>query len=282
MTAIEKVISEIEALKPIPQVAHKVLAIMDDPNSSMAQLADVIMHDQAMTANVLRICNSPLYGLTQKVDSVQQAVTYLGMKNIAEMVMTNLGSELLKAEHQGYDLKDGELWKHAVSSALIARQICEQKKVQKTHLIFTASLLKDIGKVILHKYVAKGFDAIEQMVKEEKKTFMEAEKEVIGIDHAELGGMVAKRWGFSNRMVYLIKNHHLNGEWSPSEVDLGIVYLADIICMMMGLGVGADGLAYRFHNQVIEALNITDKDLQGIMATFAQRLAEVEELIYGT
>ena len=282
MSTIEKVIKEIEALKPIPQVAHKVLAIMDDPNSSMAQLAEVIMHDQAMTANVLRICNSPFYGLVRKVESVQQAITYLGMRNIAEMVMTNLGSELLKAEHEGYDLKDGELWKHAVSSALIAREICDLKKVKNTHLIYTATLLKDIGKVILHKYVAEAFEAIEAMVREDDKSFMEAEKEVIGINHAELGGIVAERWGFSERMVYLIRNHHLNGEWSSSEVDLGIVYLSDIICMMMGLGVGADGLAYRFHRRVIEGLQITDKDLQGIMATFAQRLAEVEDLIYGT
>ncbi len=281
MKSIDKIISEIESLKPIPQVAHKVLAIMDDPNSSMAQLAEVIVHDQALTANVLRICNSPFYGLVRKVDSVHQAITYLGMKNIADMVMTKLGSELLKAEHEGYDLKDGELWKHAVSSALIARQLCEIKKIPNTHLVYTGALLKDIGKVILHKYVGDAFDQIDTLVKEEAITFREAEKRVLGIDHAELGGIVAERWGFSDKMVHIIKNHHLNGEWSPDDVETAVVYLADIICMMMGLGVGADGLAYRFHDQVIEALAFSDKDLQEIMAGFAQRLGEVEELIYG-
>ncbi len=281
MKSIDKIISEIESLKPIPQVAHKVLAIMDDPNSSMAQLAEVIVHDQALTANVLRICNSPFYGLVRKVDSVHQAITYLGMKNIADMVMTKLGSELLKAEHEGYDLKDGELWKHAVSSALIARQLCEIKKIPNTHLVYTGALLKDIGKVILHKYVGDAFDEIGRLVKDESISFREAEKRVLGIDHAELGGIVAERWGFSDRMVHIIKNHHLNGEWSPDDLETAIVYLADIICMMMGLGVGADGLAYRFHEQVIEALAFSDKDLQEIMAGFAQRLGEVEELIYG-
>ncbi|RLB86536.1 MAG: HDOD domain-containing protein [Deltaproteobacteria bacterium] len=279
MSTIDKIIEEINSLRPIPKVAHRVLAIVDDPNSSASDLAEVVMYDQSLTANVLRICNSPFYALPRKIDSIDQAVAYLGMGKIAEMVLMKMGADYLKAEHKGYDLREGDLWMHAVSSAVIAKEICELKKVRNQQLIFTAALLKDIGKVILHRYVGEMFDQIFTLVEKEQVTFREAEKKVIGIDHAELGARVAKKWQFSAKMVHIIGNHHLNGSWSEEDIETAIVYLADTICMMMGLGVGCDGLAYRFHNKVVRTLQISDVDIQGIMAGFGQRLYEVEELM---
>ncbi|MBW1929101.1 MAG: HDOD domain-containing protein [Deltaproteobacteria bacterium] len=279
MSTIEKIIEQIDALRPIPKVAHKVLAIVEDPKSSASDLAEVVIYDQSLTANVLRLCNSPYYGLPRKVDSIQQAIAYMGMAKIAEMVLMKLGGDYLRAEHKGYDLREGDLWTHAVSSALIAREICEIKKAPNPHLIFTAALLKDIGKVILHTYVGEMFEEIFNLVEKEKITFREAEEKVIGIDHAELGARVAEKWQFSAKMVHIIRNHHLNGSWSEDDVETAIVYVADTICMMMGLGIGCDGLAYRFHTQVIQALDINDRDLQEIMANFAQKFHEVEHLV---
>lgn len=279
MSDIEKILDEINSLKPIPKVAHKVLAIVNDPNSSAADLAEVVMYDQSLTANVLRICNSPFYGLPRKVDSVQQAIAYLGMGKIAEMVLMKMSSDYLKAEQKGYDLREGDLWMHAVSSAVITREICELKNIANHQLIFTAALLKDIGKVILHRYVGEMFDKIFSLVENEQMTFRQAEKRVIGIDHAELGARVAKKWQFSAKMVHIIANHHLNGSWSEEDIETAVVYLADTVCMMMGLGVGCDGLAYRFHNKVVETLKVSDTDLQGIMAGFGQRINEIEQLM---
>ena len=279
MNKIDEIIDEINALKPIPKVAHRVLEIVEDPKSSASDLAEVVIYDQSLTANVLRICNSPYYALPRKVDSVQQAIAYLGMAKIAEIVLMKMGADYLKAEHSGYDLREGDLWMHAVSSAVIAREICELKNTPNSQLIFTAALLKDIGKVILHRYVGEMFEDIFRLVEQEGITFREAEKNVIGIDHAELGAKVAKKWQFSAKMVHIIANHHLNGSWSEDDIETAVVYLADTVCMMMGLGVGCDGLAYRFHNKVIRALGISDTDLQGIMAGFGQRLGEVEQLV---
>ncbi len=282
MKDIQKIIDEIDSLKPIPQVAHKVLAIVDNPKSSVGDLAEVVAYDQSLTANVLRICNSPYYGLTRKVDSIHQAIAYLGMEKIAEMVLLDLGSDSLKDEHVGYDLREGDLWTHAVSSALIARELASMKAAKNPYLIFTAALLKDIGKVILHRYVGEVFDEIFRLVQEKHLSFREAEQEVIGIDHAELGAKVAETWKFSDKMVHIIRNHHLNGNWEESDLETAIVYLADIVCMMMGIGIGSDGLAYRFHQKVIEVLSFSDLDLQDLMASFAQRMKEVEALVKST
>ncbi len=279
MTDITSITKKIDILKPIPQVINKVMAIVEDPESSLPDLSRVIEYDSAVTANLLKVANSAYFGRSGKFDSIHQAIVYLGMDHVVDLVLLASGAENLRPEQTGYDLQKGDLWKYSVLSALIARELAENKGIAKAHLIFTAALLKDIGKVILNQYVEDAFEEINTMVAEKNMTFREAEKQVIGIDHTELGGMVAESWNFSPKMVEIIKNHHQPQKSSISEIESSIVYLADTICMMMGVGGGLDGLAYRFHKEVINRLEFTERDLQEIMAMFGEKLQYVESLV---
>jgi putative nucleotidyltransferase with HDIG domain len=279
MSSINSIIKKIERLTPIPQVASKVMSIAEDPKSSMSDLSKIIVYDTAVTANLLKVVNSAYFGLPEKVDSVHQAIVYLGMSQVVDLVLLSASGKNLQTAQEGYDLKAGELWKYSVSSALIAREIAEKKGVKDTHLIFTAALLKDIGKVILNQYVKDSFEKINALVTKQNFTFREAEKEVIGIDHAELGGMVAENWKFSPKMVEIIRHHHRPQETSMSEFESAIVYMADTICMMMGIGVGSDGLAYRFHREVVESLELTETEFQKMVAGFVEKIGEIEAMI---
>ncbi|MEW6667452.1 MAG: HDOD domain-containing protein [Thermodesulfobacteriota bacterium] len=279
MRDVEKIIRDINHLKPMPQVANKVMAIARNPKSSMNQLAEVITYDHVLTANLLKTCNSSYFGLPRKVDSVQQAIAYLGMNQVVDLVLLNGGAENLRKRQDGYDLDEGDLWRYSVSSALIARELAAKKGLGDNNLLFTAALLKDIGKVVLNQYVADSFQKISLLVSQHEFSFREAEKAVIGIDHAELGGKVAEKWGFSPQMVDLIRNHHLPEETARYSTEAHIVYLADMLCMMMGIGVGSDGLAYRFRRDVVEGLGFSDRDFQDVMAGFGDKLRQVEELV---
>jgi len=279
MSDIKSIIKKIDHLTPIPQVASKVMSIAEDPKSSMYDLSKVIIYDTAVTANLLKVVNSAYFGLPEKVDSVHQAIVYLGMAQVVDLVLLSASGENLQKAQEGYDLEAGELWKYSVSSALLARELAEKKGVKETHLIFTAALLKDIGKVILNQYVKDSFDKINALVTKQNFTFREAEKEVIGIDHAELGGMVAENWKFSPKMVEIIRHHHRPQEASISEFESAIVYMADTICMMMGIGVGSDGLAYRFHREVVESLELTESEFQKIIAGFVEKVKQLEAMM---
>lgn len=279
MKDIKSIIKKIDRLKPIPQITNKVMSIAQDPESSMADLSEIIVYDTALTANLLKIANSAYFGLQGKVDSVHHAIVYMGMDQVVSLVLLASSAESLKTAQKGYDLNVGDLWKYSVSSALIARELTKLKKARETHLIFTASLLKDIGKVILSQYVGESFKKISTLVKQQGYTFREAEKEVIGIDHSELGGIVAETWKFSPKMVEIIRNHHQPQKSSISEFESSIVYMADTLCMMMGIGVGSDGLSYRFHQEVVERLELTERNFQEIMAGFGEKFQEVEAMI---
>ncbi len=277
---LDKIIQKIDSLSPVSVTGNRLMEIISNPNSSLTEIVDVIKYDQAMTANLLRICNSAYYGLRTKVVSVRQAVAYLGMNAIAGAVMMGNFSKNFTAAQGGYDLNEGELWKYSVSSALIAQSLAEKRHLDNIPCLFTSALLKDIGKVILSTYIKDAFKKIIFSVQQDGLTFLEAEKKILGIDHAELGAMVAEKWCFSPEMVSIIRNHHnplkiLIGD----DLSISIIYLADTICMMVGIGGGADGLAYRYYQEVMDRLNFTEVDLQKTIADFWEKSKAVEELI---
>ena len=125
MTNIDDIINGIDTLKPIPPVAAQIMALAEDENSSMSEIADLIVYDPSITASMLKICNSAYFGLSRKVESVRDAITLLGLDQMVELVLLNGTAENFKDEPDGYGLGEGELWHHAVLSAHVAKVLAE-------------------------------------------------------------------------------------------------------------------------------------------------------------
>jgi putative nucleotidyltransferase with HDIG domain len=280
MTDIKDIISDIDTLKPIPPVATQILVLAEDINSSLSEIADLIIHDPSITANVLRMCNSAYFGLRRKVESVYDAITLLGLDHVIDLVLLDSISHNLRNDQDGYGLGEGELWRHAVLCAHVAKMLVETNasSVSK-NLVFTAALVKDIGKLILGRYVAFSFEKINILVNSHGYSFNEAEKEIIGMNHEELGARMAKKWRFSEKLIYIIENHHLSDQSARADSETALVYLADIVCMMMGMSTGVDGLAYRFYSDVLNRMNLTAKDLQAVIADTSESWDKIENLL---
>jgi putative nucleotidyltransferase with HDIG domain len=211
---------------------------------------------------------------------VQNAVAWLGLDQIVELVLTNSVSDNFNKGLQGYGLGEGELWRHAVTSAHVAKSLAHRYGAsQNKHLIYTAALLKDIGKLILGRFVAFAFEKINILVHSQGYSFNDAEKNVIGMNHEELGAMVGEKWSFSEKLIYIIRHHHLTDESARQDLETTLIYLADVICMMMGICAGTDGLSYRFYSDVLKRLNVSEKDLQGIIAETSENQKKIEHLL---
>jgi len=117
-------------------------------------------------------------------------------------------------------------------------------------------------------------------VQKENLSFREAEKQALGIDHAELGAMIAKTWKFSPKMVKIIRHHHLADDTMIKDKEVAVVYLADCVCMMIGVGGGSDGLAYRFKDQALRELGLGADDLALIIADYGANMQEIENLLH--
>jgi putative nucleotidyltransferase with HDIG domain len=281
MTDLKDIVEQIDLLEPIPPIAAQIMTLAQDPNSSMSKIADLICNDPALTANLLRTCNSAYFGLSRQVDSVRDAITLIGLDYIVQLVLLNSLSANFIKEPVGYGLGEGELWRHAVSSAHVAGILADRfGNSQHKHLIYTAALVKDIGKLILGRFVAFSFEQINILVQSHGYSFSDAEQEVIGMNHEELGALVGQKWHFPPKLIYIIRHHHLSDESARQDRDTSLVYMADIICMMMGVCTGADGLSYRFYGDVLNRLNLSEKDLQGIIAEAGKNQQQVEMLLH--
>jgi len=282
MTQIKKILKQVKELQPIPTMVHKVMALATDPDGSITDLVHLVEHDPAITANLLRICNSAYMGLAVKIDSVQQAVTMMGMQQVVELVLAqNLSAGLTKAQ-AGYQMQKGDLWKQSFAAAMVARTLAERRDLFALPAIYTAGLLKDIGKVVLHEYVADKIEKIQDMVKNKGYSFIEAEQACIGMDHATLGGIVAKEWNFSPHMVYMIENHHLNNPEARNDPATATLYLADMVAMMIGTCTGIDRLAYHVYQDAFDDFFLAKDELKALMLTYngflkgAQRIFEMK------
>jgi len=280
MTNIDDIINGIDTLRPIPPVAAQIMALAEDENSSMSDIADLIIYDPSITASLLKICNSAYFGLPRQIESVREAITLLGLDQIVELVLLNGTAENFKDEPDGYGLGEGELWHHAVLSAYAAKILAEKHGLtDKKHLIFTAALLKDIGKIIMGRFVAFSYEKINILVHSKGYSFNEAEKEIIGMNHEELGARIGKKWRFGDKLIYIIRNHHMADENCRNDPETALVYLADIVCMMIGFGTSLDGLAYRFYSEVLDRMNLTEKDLQSVIFDTGERRQKIERLL---
>ena len=280
MTNIDDIINGIDTLKPIPPVAAQIMALAEDENSSMSEIADLIVYDPSITASLLKICNSAYFGLSRKVESVRDAITLLGLDQMVELVLLNGTAENFRDEPDGYGLGEGELWHHAVLSAHVAKVLAENHGLaNKKHLIFTAALLKDIGKIIMGRFVAFSYEKINILVHSKGYSFNEAEKEIIGMNHEELGAEIGEKWRFGDKLIYIIRNHHMTDETCRNDPETALVYLADIVCMMIGFGTSVDGLAYRFYSDVLNRMNLTEKDLQNVIFDTGEHRQKIEKLL---
>ena len=280
MTNIDDIISGIDTLTPIPPVAAQIMALAEDENSSMSDIADLIIHDPSITASLLKICNSAYFGLSRQIESVRDAITLLGLDQIVELVLLNGTAANFRDEPDGYGLGEGELWHHAVLSAHVAKVLAKNHGLEnKKHLIFTAALLKDIGKIIMGRFVAFSYEKINILVHSKGYSFNEAEKEIIGMNHEELGAEVGKKWRFGDKLIYIIRNHHMTDETCRNDPETALVYLADIVCMMIGFGTSVDGLAYRFYSDVLNRMNLTEKDLQNVIFDTCEHRQKIEKLL---
>jgi len=274
----KRILKSIRALPPFPVTIQKVMALAGDPDSSLTELAAVIRLDQAITANILRICNSAYFGLRRPVDNVGDAILHMGRKNVLRAVMAAGLSRYFRTA-RGYDVRAAELWEHAVAVALMS-QICAAKlSGADDPRLFTAGVLHDIGKTVMGEFVLEAWQKIQDLVEKQKYAFLEAEEEVLGVNHAELGGEIARIWKFPDEILKAIAFHHRPDLLANGDTVPWIVYLSNQVCHLMGIGVGTDALAYRAVGDVAGRFGFRQRDLEDMMARLHRSMQEARELV---
>lgn len=256
MTRRDEIIEKTASISSIPAAALQVMRVLQDPNANMGEIVQVISYDPGLTSNILKLANSSYFGCAKAISSLREAVVRLGAGNIFKMVTASIANVSLNRGIRGYNLAPGELWEHSIAIAVASETFAEMRKLKNAKLAFTAGLLHDIGKVVLGRFIDKAvFQEIAPLLAE-GKSYLEAETEVLGIDHAEAGALLLSQWNIPDALSIAVRWHH-QPESAEDEVNPLVVNACDFLCMEADIGNRPEAFKPHRRQDVEERLELS-------------------------
>ena len=280
MTA-DEVIDGVGELPSDPSVVARLLPLLDDPLQNNSEIIKTLKYDPVITLKLMRRSNSAAIAGGPPISSISEAVMRLGHQERLQQVVGLCFGKSLSTELKGYAVEAKGLWHHSVIAAMAAEQLVQvcQAELPPSESAFTAGLLHDIGKTILnHALEPEIQDQVRARVTENNVPLVEAERAVIGVDHAQVGGRLIARWNLPEWLVEAVSNHHA----PPIEDGVhlsAIVHLANACAHLVGASYGWNSFASRMQKDVPETLGINLEDMERIMMNLQDQAEKVKAFL---
>lgn len=233
---IESIISRVDELPEVPQIAFKVISLLNNPETAAVDLAEVISRDQALTAKLLRLCNSAFYSLQRQVTTISEAVVIVGFGTIKSMVMMITTQGAMNKGLIGYRIGPGELWNHSLGVAEVAKDLAVRAGYKEPEEAFIAGLIHDIGKMVLNQHALPEVYKATNLYQKGEMSLDEAERSILGFDHASIGAALVEKWGLPAVLVHSIRSHHALANIEVREKQKAplplVVFFANLIMHM--------------------------------------------------
>lgn len=236
MTLIEKLM-ETQEFATLPPVASRVLNLLEDENVEIRKLAEIIETDASLTLKLLRVANSPLYATRNEVSSIQQAIITLGLNRLTNIVLgVSIFSKFLLSSKRQISKLMEKFWWHSSCAGMVAKAFTKKIKKNFKEAEFIGGLLHDFGKLAMLQYDAVKYQEVISLVEEKGAGDMEAEMDVFGVTHVEVGTEIANLWKLPYELSTIIA-YHMNPKEAPDFNDLtAAVRLADMLVEIWGAG----------------------------------------------
>jgi HD-like signal output (HDOD) protein len=253
------------------------LDVMNNPDASPDDIGRVLEIDPALTLNLLRFANSAYFGCSTQIHTVREAVVRLGVNVISRMLLLSSTNQFSEQPLKGYGLPAGSLWDSMISTAVATDILAKNLKIRPPHYTFTAGLLRNVGKLVMGTYLEVDSDPICRLVADENISFDEAERRILGIDHAEVGGALLQKWGIPEEIVQTVR-WYLDPDQCPGDkVAVDLVHAAGVISLMAGSGLGVDGLCYDVCKSSEERLGVTIHAVEMVLCNLPDEITRLTQ-----
>jgi putative nucleotidyltransferase with HDIG domain len=270
----DKILKSVKELPPMPQVVIKTQELITDSNADAKKFAEIIETDQGIATKVLKVANSSYFGMSGRISSISHASVVLGHKILGEVVMLAGAEGIMDGNLPGYGYDSKDLWKHSLAVAFGSKIIANSKNPDLVKEAHMAGLIHDVGKIILDSYIVEKKEEIESFMEKEEKTFLDAESQYFGFNHAEIASEVCKKWNFPESISFAIKYHHQPGNSDGNELSY-ILHLADYIAISSGIGYDSDDILYELEEGTMDYLSITNEDVSEIVLKVTESVNEI-------
>ncbi len=276
---LHNLIHRVDALPEVPQVAFRVIQLLNIPDTAVSQLAELIGADQALTAKLLRLCNSAYYGLSRKVTTVPEAIMIVGFSAVKSMVLMITTQSTMNKGLLGYKIKPGEFWRHSLGTAESARLIARKSRDPREEESFTAGLIHDIGKMVLNQCALPEVYRATNLMQKENISIYAAEARVLGFNHAEAGATLADRWKFPPLLVNAIRYHHEFDNLTEDNLPF-IIAVANITAELLHQESPAHWNQLAKHESLItRRLGLSLESIRELLPHIRQQIDKTSDLV---
>lgn len=280
MTAnASELVTDISGLVTLPEVYLHINRIVEDPNCSASDIARAVSKDPSFTVRLLQIANSALYHFSSSVDTVEKAVILIGTSQIRNLALSmsavrsfaGLPNELVSMEN---------FWKHSLLCALAAKHLAREMRRCDPDSLFTAGLLHDIGELVIFNRLPEQAKESLVMVLDsmEELEVNEAERQVIGLDHAEVGGELARKWNLPPLIEECIACHHDIEKATRYPREVALIHIANVVAQMAELDSMDPFNVPPIAPRAWEITGLTEDAMEPAMRAAQEEVSEIEKL----
>lgn len=257
-----------------PAVYQRLVEVLDDPRSGGHEVAAVIGQDPSLTARLLRLANSAYFSFDRPVDSVHQAVTFIGLTHVRDIALaTSVTSAFRDVPADLIDLE--EFWRHSLAVGICARMLAGIRKESNVERFFVAGMLHDVGRLVLYVSAADAARAILEHAKDRECLLYEAEMELVGLDHGTIGGALMEQWNMPASLAECVALHHRPQEALSYPVETATIHLADLVANALRLGRSGERMVPPRWIGVWETLDLDPSLLNHLMTSTRVEYGEV-------
>jgi putative nucleotidyltransferase with HDIG domain len=272
-------IGRIKELAPLPELAHEIVEKSSDPNAKSSDLAKIISLDIALTSRILKVVNSAFYGFHRKVGNIDRAVVILGFNEIVKIAQAACVMQSANIDVESHFFNQREFWKHSLCTAYIAQALARKTKDTINKEAYIMGLLHDFGKVILIQHFKELFEYVIGVAIEREESLHSVSREIIEIDHAEIGGMITESWGLPMQLVNAIRFHHDPMAVSMDNYEVHLIHVANYLAHHYGVGVSGNPKPDGLYSGSLEALGLAGKEIGDIWKSLKVNVSSIDGML---
>jgi HD-like signal output (HDOD) protein len=269
MQALELLINKVDSFPTLPTIYTSLLEATSNPRSTVQDVANILMQDQSSVSKLLKVINSPLYGLSSKITSISQAIMLLGFTEVKNVILALSIVDLFSSTNKDLAVNMVEMWKHSIAVGVISRILGVNLKVGIVENYFVAGLIHDIGKLFFITTFKENYVQVVQKAREDNASLYDYEQKVFGMNHDTVGELLANKWDLPECLTVAIKYHH-SGADGKLDALASCVHLANIMAKCMNLGESFETTINQPNFEIWNTLNFSN----GVLTSLYDQITE--------
>ncbi len=272
---VAKVIQQVTQIATLPEVTAKIIQIVEDPKATARDLQNLIKHDVALSAKILKVVNSAFYGLPRQVSSVDRAIVLLGLSTVKNIAVATSMAKLFNGRELSKRFTSRQLWQHSLACGVFCKLLAQARKMDNVDDLFVGGLMHDLGLVVEKQVFSKELGEVIEKAWKEKTDLNTLEQETFEADHQAFGIALATKWKFPHLFQLTTGYHHQPLKASEQYHEItSLAHLADVLAMRKKVGFHMENTP--IDAEAIKLLGLSDEQIQEVFDAFDEKYAAAE------